>query len=291
MAGVGEQARELLHRRRRVEQRAQAGRERGHHLHSRPQRRAEREPLVRLRHPGSPARAPLPSPRGRLHPPARGWAATHSRSRCSRSTPASASCGSIRSATAGAAPGCSADCTPTACRRPEGGTCSTGAASESRLVDRTRAMPSAAAAPRRRVDGSARPAPDPARPPDRACRSTTCASRRASPILRCGHPSRPDAPWSPHDRPGPEFDHVLDARTPLLARAFEVGASVDDARVAQPAVGAPGAAGAAGRRAGRRRVRPPPRSRSRSARSRAKRISPGAVACATASARSTRPLR
>ncbi len=29
------------------------------------------------------------------------------------------------------------------------------------------------------------------------------------------------APWSPHDRPGVEFEHVVDARTPLLARAFE----------------------------------------------------------------------
>jgi Protein of unknown function (DUF3499) len=34
----------------------------------------------------------------------------------------------------------------------------------------------------------------------------------------------PDAeltPWSPHDRPGVEFERVVDARTPLLARAFE----------------------------------------------------------------------
>jgi hypothetical protein len=28
-------------------------------------------------------------------------------------------------------------------------------------------------------------------------------------------------PWSPHDRPGVEFERVIDARTPLLARAFE----------------------------------------------------------------------
>jgi hypothetical protein len=40
-----------------------------------------------------------------------------------------------------------------------------------------------------------------------------------------------DAPrsWSPHDRPGPEFDHVLDARTPLLARAFDSARPTDDA--------------------------------------------------------------
>jgi len=39
-------------------------------------------------------------------------------------------------------------------------------------------------------------------------------------------PVRP--PWSPHDQPGPEFEHVLDARTPLLARAFESARPVDD---------------------------------------------------------------
>ena len=32
-----------------------------------------------------------------------------------------------------------------------------------------------------------------------------------------------DAPrtWSPHDRPGPELERVLDARSPMLARAFD----------------------------------------------------------------------
>jgi hypothetical protein len=41
----------------------------------------------------------------------------------------------------------------------------------------------------------------------------------------------PDVPrtWSPHDRPGPEFEHVLDARTPLLARAFDAARPTDDA--------------------------------------------------------------
>jgi hypothetical protein len=40
----------------------------------------------------------------------------------------------------------------------------------------------------------------------------------------------PDAPrtWSPHGRPGPEFEHVLDARTPLLARAFDAARATDD---------------------------------------------------------------
>ncbi len=36
------------------------------------------------------------------------------------------------------------------------------------------------------------------------------------------------APWSPHDQPGPEFEHVLDARTPMLARAFESARPADD---------------------------------------------------------------
>jgi hypothetical protein len=40
----------------------------------------------------------------------------------------------------------------------------------------------------------------------------------------------PDAPrtWSPHDRPGPEFEHVLDARTPMLARAFDAARPTND---------------------------------------------------------------
>jgi hypothetical protein len=44
---------------------------------------------------------------------------------------------------------------------------------------------------------------------------------------RAPEPSR--TPWSPHDRPGPELEHVLDARTPLLARAFEAARPADDA--------------------------------------------------------------
>jgi hypothetical protein len=41
-------------------------------------------------------------------------------------------------------------------------------------------------------------------------------------------PAPEPAPWSPHARPGPDFDHVLDARTPLLARAFEAARPTDD---------------------------------------------------------------
>jgi hypothetical protein len=36
-------------------------------------------------------------------------------------------------------------------------------------------------------------------------------------------------PWSPRGRPGPDLEHVLDARTPLLARAFEAARPNDDA--------------------------------------------------------------
>jgi hypothetical protein len=45
-------------------------------------------------------------------------------------------------------------------------------------------------------------------------------------------PAAPAArtPWSPHDRPGPALAHVPDARTPLLARAFEAARPVDDPR-------------------------------------------------------------
>jgi len=35
-------------------------------------------------------------------------------------------------------------------------------------------------------------------------------------------------PWSPRNQPGPEFDRLLDARTPLLARAFESARPPDD---------------------------------------------------------------
>jgi len=34
-------------------------------------------------------------------------------------------------------------------------------------------------------------------------------------------PDHDRAVWSPHDRPGADFERVVDARTPLLARAFE----------------------------------------------------------------------
>lgn len=40
---------------------------------------------------------------------------------------------------------------------------------------------------------------------------------------------QPTRAWSPHDQPGPEFEHVLDARTPMLARAFDSARPADDA--------------------------------------------------------------
>jgi hypothetical protein len=48
-----------------------------------------------------------------------------------------------------------------------------------------------------------------------------------APAAREPEPAR--ASWSPHDRPGPDLEHVLDARTPLLARAFESVRPLDDA--------------------------------------------------------------
>jgi hypothetical protein len=47
-----------------------------------------------------------------------------------------------------------------------------------------------------------------------------------APTVRTPEPIR--APWSPHDRPGPEFERVIDARTPLLARAFEAARPLDE---------------------------------------------------------------
>jgi hypothetical protein len=96
---------------------------------------------------------------------------------------------------------------------------------EARLwIGLTTATPAAAPpAPRRR---------------ERAPRSRPCAppgprlpfdvmAREPDPPVRVAEPPRP--PWSPHDRPGPELERVLDARTPLLARAFEAARPLDDA--------------------------------------------------------------
>jgi hypothetical protein len=52
----------------------------------------------------------------------------------------------------------------------------------------------------------------------------------AAPVAAPPAPVAARAPWSPHEKPGPEFEHVLDARTPLLARAFEAARPTDDER-------------------------------------------------------------
>jgi Protein of unknown function (DUF3499) len=72
---------------------------------------------------------------------------------------------------------------------------------------------------------------------DRPARSRPCAPTALSLPFESVEPAPPvEVPrepepttWSPHDRPGPEFEHVLDARTPLLARAFEAARPTDDA--------------------------------------------------------------
>jgi hypothetical protein len=64
------------------------------------------------------------------------------------------------------------------------------------------------------------PAPAIAREPEPVAR---IAERTPEPVA-----APTGAPWSPHDRPGPEFGGVLDARTPLLARAFEGSRPVED---------------------------------------------------------------
>src|SRR5262249_46837720 len=64
----------------------------------------------------------------------------------------------------------------------------------------------------------------PARP--RAYASPNPALPFDAPAARETEPAR--ASWSPHDHPGADLDHVLDARTPLLARAFEAARPIDN---------------------------------------------------------------
>jgi hypothetical protein len=71
---------------------------------------------------------------------------------------------------------------------------------------------------------------------DRPARTRACAPTGPSlpfDAVDAGPPAEaPPVPepttWSPHGRPGPDFEHVLDARTPLLARAFEAARPNDD---------------------------------------------------------------
>ena len=87
---------------------------------------------------------------------------------------------------------------------------------------------------RRRFDtASCAVAPTRARAPHPTLRTrgTAAAVRHGRPRTRTSDArtrSGAARQWSPHDRPGPEFEHVLDARTPLLARAFECARPLDD---------------------------------------------------------------
>jgi hypothetical protein len=94
---------------------------------------------------------------------------------------------------------------------------------ESRLwIGRAGATAMAEPPPRRRERAPrSRPlaAPGPRLPFDAPAARDAAAPRATEPVR---------APWSPHDRPGPDLEHVLDARTPLLARAFEGARPVDD---------------------------------------------------------------
>jgi hypothetical protein len=64
-------------------------------------------------------------------------------------------------------------------------------------------------------------APGPSLPfdaPAAAAAATRAPAKVAAPARAAEDERRP---WSPQNRPGPEFDRVIDARTPLLARAFD----------------------------------------------------------------------
>jgi hypothetical protein len=95
---------------------------------------------------------------------------------------------------------------------------------ESRLWIGRAAVGAAVTAPPRRHERPARSrplaAPGPRLPFDAP------AARETTPPVRASEAARTS--WSPHDRPGPDLDQVLDARTPLLARAFEAARPVDD---------------------------------------------------------------
>ena len=96
---------------------------------------------------------------------------------------------------------------------------------ESRLwIGRTTAVAPPAPASRRR-DRAPRARPCPPTGP-RLPFDTAAAREPDAPVARAPEPDR--QPWSPRDRPGPELEHVLDARTPLLARAFERSRPADD---------------------------------------------------------------
>jgi hypothetical protein len=55
------------------------------------------------------------------------------------------------------------------------------------------------------------------------------AETPADPRAPEAEPRATATPWSARNQPGPELDRLLDARTPLLARAFESARPPDDA--------------------------------------------------------------
>ncbi len=224
VARVGDQARELLRRPRRVEQRLETGRDRGHSHHC---RRPGRSNLRNLpAHPNRAARAPLPSARGRctylltsrvrrggrlglrvrrarvprvarphLHP--------GSRRRSALPTPRRPALPAARAGTSSTAAPPKPGCGPVGRLRPRLGLPPRPTPAHRERPARARPCP--APGPRLPFDITPEPAPG-------------VSADDTTPRT-----------WSPHDRPGPEFERVLDARTPLLARAFDSARPTDSA--------------------------------------------------------------
>jgi Protein of unknown function (DUF3499) len=84
-------------------------------------------------------------------------------------------------------------------------------------------------APRRERPARSRPCapPGPLLPFDTAPFDTAPFDTAPDPMPVASAQDTTPRTWSPHDRPGPEFEHVLDARTPLLARAFDSARPTD----------------------------------------------------------------
>ena len=179
-----------------------------------------RERMLRYRSPEWTARSPAP-----------GSAAASPRWRVFAFDAARvASCGSTRSTTPGRGAGVLCAAHADRLSPPRGWTLLDRRAAESRLwlgragpttpataaASRTGAPRPHRARPASPVD-SPEPAPEPAVPA--AVRTTATRAPVVATIVTV--PDADRTAWSPHDRPGADFERVLDARTPLLARAFE----------------------------------------------------------------------
>ncbi len=228
--GVDEPARDLLRGRRGVEQRLQTLGNGGHRCHSRPW--VAHPTYSNSPAPSCPPRgatAQLPSPRWGCGARVSGVAAT--RSPPSASTAAPRSCGSTRSTpTAGWAPGCSAPGTPTPSRPPRGWHLQDRRTRTPSLwVDRPTVtdtpLPATHLRPARRSwhrSGTPNPTWPPARvlvahtdPLPFPTEVTVSAARRPSrATVATADPSN--------------LDELLDARSPLLARAFAAAGSGPD---------------------------------------------------------------